>query len=443
MSLERLPDNATTYHLVAFDADGAERSEDGRKYTTQLKAALAAHPTDVFVLSHGWQGDIPAARDQYTRWITAMLQRTDQIDRLSQRPRGFKPVLIGLHWPSKAWGDEELVPAAYAIEPSASDAPTVRDRSVADLTELFVGRLDSSQRVHSAVAAIVSETMTNAAPRRLPDHIRAAYQAIDAELSAHDEDPNEDRGPFDADEMYQACRRTQVASFGGTSLGGLLAPLRMMTFWHMKRRAKRFGETGAAAVLGLVRQAAPGSAVHVMGHSFGCIVASAALSTSARDDRDAVASLILLQGAMSLWSFCEEIPFAFNRSGAFRRIPANRLVSGTTLVTTSVHDRAVGTFYPIGAGARRQLEYAPGPERQLPKYGAIGAWGARGPGLQTVDTQIGEWPTAPHDLRGTWVNLDASAAIATGTGVSGAHNDICHEDLADLIWDVVDCGCGT
>ena len=36
-------------------------------------------------------------------------------------------------------------------------------------------------------------------------------------------------------EHVPACLIDDLASYGSTSLGGLLAPLRVLTFWHMKR----------------------------------------------------------------------------------------------------------------------------------------------------------------------------------------------------------------
>ena len=38
----------------------------------------------------------------------------------------------------------------------------------------------------------------------------------------------------------------QLLGLATEALGGILAPLRTLTFWHMKRRACRFGESGAA-----------------------------------------------------------------------------------------------------------------------------------------------------------------------------------------------------
>jgi hypothetical protein len=101
------------------------------------------------------------------------------------------------------------------------------------------------------------------------------------------------------------------------------------------------------------------------------------------------------------------------------------------LVTTSVHDRAVGTFYPQGAGARRQVEYAPG---ELPTYGAIGTFGVRGPGLTIVDDDL-HGVDEPYDLRaGTVYNLRADRVIAASAGVMGAHSDIARAPVAHVLW---------
>ena len=65
MALETVPGHDTTYHLVSYDARGHERQEaDGRYSDAVLSAATVSDPTDVFVFSHGWNGDVPAARRQ-------------------------------------------------------------------------------------------------------------------------------------------------------------------------------------------------------------------------------------------------------------------------------------------------------------------------------------------------------------------------------------------
>ena len=63
-------------------------------------------------------------------------------------------------------------------------------------------------------------------------------------------------------------------AFGAGSLGGLLGPLRQLSFWMMKKRARTVGEGGMYQFVSQLQQAAKDTRVHIMGHSFGCIVAS-------------------------------------------------------------------------------------------------------------------------------------------------------------------------
>ena len=129
-------------------------------------------------------------------------------------------------------------------------------------------------------------------------------------------------------------------------------PVRQLSFWAMKHRARQVGETGVHTLLAGLQQAAPGTRYHLMGHSFGCIVVSAAIAgpitqgaITSRLPRP-VNSLFLAQGALSLWSFAERLPFPPNPPGYFRPIDlAPALVSGPIVATRSHYDRAVGTFF--------------------------------------------------------------------------------------------------
>jgi pimeloyl-ACP methyl ester carboxylesterase len=201
----------------------------------------------------------------------------------------------------------------------------------------------------------------------------------------------------------------------------------------MKRRACRFGETGASELLGQLQTAAPDARFHVMGHSFGCIAASAAITgpPGSSGPRRKVDTLVLVQGAMSLWSFCTGIPSRSERDGYFRRLIGDELVRGPTIVTTSTHDRAVRVFYPLGAGARGDVAFD---DTGLPVYGGIGTFGVRGSGIEIEDEQLNR-VDEDFELRpGVVYNLDANAVIATSAGISGAHSDICHPEVARAVW---------
>ncbi len=73
MSLRTVPGTGQQYHLICFDKRGAEVPDaDGSSASGLALAALAdpaAGVTDVFIISHGWQGDLADAIRQYDSWI--------------------------------------------------------------------------------------------------------------------------------------------------------------------------------------------------------------------------------------------------------------------------------------------------------------------------------------------------------------------------------------
>ncbi len=82
---------------------------DGRMSQRVAEALEDESVTDVFRLSHGWRGDVPAARTQYSRWIGAMAACTSDINRIKSETPGLPSTSsIGLHWPSEPWGDDTL-----------------------------------------------------------------------------------------------------------------------------------------------------------------------------------------------------------------------------------------------------------------------------------------------------------------------------------------------
>ena len=77
MPWHKIPNTDTCYALVCFDEDGAERSDDrdalGRRFSEKVIEQVRANPpTDIFMFSHGWKGDVHAAVGQYDKWIGAL-----------------------------------------------------------------------------------------------------------------------------------------------------------------------------------------------------------------------------------------------------------------------------------------------------------------------------------------------------------------------------------
>jgi hypothetical protein len=184
----------------------------------------------------------------------------------------------------------------------------------------------------------------------------------------------------------------------------------------------------------LIRHAAPEVRFHLIGHSFGCIVCSGAIAGPGAGVglTRPVHSLTLLQGALSLWSYAEAIPFAPGGPGYFRRLVAERRVAGPIVTTQSVHDSAVGTWYPRASRALGQVDFAV----RYPKYGGVGAFGIRGVG-DTTDLTLGA-TDARYALGGGKIfNFDASGVVRTGGWPSGAHSDLHHEELGHAVWSAI------
>jgi hypothetical protein len=229
MGLHPIPNSRLRYRLIAYDANGAERPEAGGNFSQALISEIAAQSTtDVFFFSHGWKGDVPAAVDQYNRWIGALANSADLAKAPSVFPN-FRPLFIGLHWPSLPWGDDEAGPDGSFAAP-ISISPD-------QLLASYIDRLGDRPEIRAPLQTIFSEARRNMAPDRLPDSVRDAYlalnDALDLGSGGVSAPPDADREPFNPDETYEAASK-DGADFGDFNFGGLLGPLRQLSYWTMK-----------------------------------------------------------------------------------------------------------------------------------------------------------------------------------------------------------------
>ncbi len=283
MPIEEVSGTGLSCHLVTFDAGGRERVEpDGELASHRALTVLAGEPvTDVFLFSHGWQGDVPAARMQYDAWIRAMADCKADVERMDEARGGaFRPLLIGLHWPSLPFGDEELSGGGAASFAAPAGAAAVEVEAMVDA---YAARIADTPAAREALRVIIERAIDDVAPDELPREVADACTLLDRESgmgsAGEGAQPGADREPFDPERVYRAVQEEEAVSFGSIGLGGLLALPRTLSFWKMKDRARRFGEGEGHTLLNdLQRAAQPSLRFHVMGHSFGCIVASAMLA---------------------------------------------------------------------------------------------------------------------------------------------------------------------
>src|SRR2546423_867293 len=95
------PATGTAYNLIAFDAGGAERRDDPDGLMSEVVLGLLRDPanavTDVFLLSHGWQGDVTAAQNQYDRWVASMAQSAADVRSMKALRPNFNALIVGVH----------------------------------------------------------------------------------------------------------------------------------------------------------------------------------------------------------------------------------------------------------------------------------------------------------------------------------------------------------
>lgn len=441
------------YHLLAFDAAGRERREpDGSLGSDRLlERVRTGQVTDVFIASHGWMGDVPAAVGQYDRWFSRVARQPADRAALVARVGAFSPLVVGLHWPSLPWGDERL-PAAGGLlggDPSALEGDEFDQEDQLDveqLVDLYATRIADTPAARRALRVVLGARPD--AGDLLPPEVARAYEQLFTEAGpdagALTSAPGDDQEGFDPRLIIEQALDETDAPAGPGLLGGdarrwspleaLRMPLRQLSFWAMKKRGRLFGEGAAHDLVRRAQLAAPALRVHLMGHSFGCIVVTGAVAGSPGGAGlvRPVQTLYLVQGALSLWSFASDIPQAPGLTGYYRRVLDDRLVSGAVVTTRSRHDTALRVFYPRGAALARQLLL----DESYPAYGGLGAYGARGVAdardSPVLPTTL-EYGFAPESL---W-NLDASEVITSGGGPAGAHNDIDHDQLAHVLWQAV------
>jgi len=435
MPLLTTPKTQKPYMLIAFDSKGDERSDDpdgsGHPLSYRLLSDFGAlPPTDVFVFCHGWKGDMPAAIDQYNRWIDAMTALTTDSGRMGAN---FRPLWLGVHWPSQPWGDEELNgPKSFAV--SSSDRSNQTDLKVSYLNRLD---LTDSPDAQTCLNTIFEAQRDQAAAQSLPADVVAAYnhlfELMEFSLGGAGAQPGSDSAPFDPQVAFEAMNKPGVA-FGGPGLGEkLLGPLRILSFWNMKRRARLVGENGVHQLIAKIQTAAPQCSVHAMGHSFGTIVASSLCGKEGSWLPRPVDSLALLQSAVSLWSYADNIQ-GTGGPGYYHPMYRKPAIRGPIITTQSTFDRAVAGLYKAAVGlALTSPDF--GLDINRVYWGAIGQYGIQG----VPDAQSGKLLDANAEYsfeNGRIYNLDSSEYICKGEGAAGAHSDIDGPEVAHALWQV-------
>lgn len=427
-----------TCKVICLNADGDELDEkDGSKISESIFEALKASKDnpldDLFIISHGWMGDADGAVEQYTKWIEAM-----HASRLTQRHLPFnanrhRAGVIGIHWPSRPVGNEVFPESDVnevgfeGLEVLPPSTKLVVDKFIESCSNSIV----DSKEAREAYALLAAEADKEISDEDIGleanwiDGIKSATKTIIDEI---DKAKKKAEQQFRASTVSSLTRASELiaaaskSSEGQASRDGLVAKVaNLLSFYQMKERADLVGRKCAKILDKIAAELPAHTRVHLMGHSFGCIVVSSMLTNSTFSNRK-LSSLALVQGALSLWSYSEAFT-GMDGPGKYRAILSK--VSGPIITTTSVKDTAVGMNYPAAVSSLDPERYET--QHVYKSYGGLGSFGARGYGITSCDLLI-QPVTHLYDFKsGVVYNICADTVI-------GDHCDIARPEVANAVW---------
>lgn len=423
-----------------FDADGRLRSARG--FAAEVAAAGV---TDLFVVSHGWNTSARAARELYDRMFPLITSAATGVAGLEKI--GFASVF----WPS-LWFPETSASgtapagstqAAGGVEDLRSGTDALSGARIAE--SLAAGFEDpAQQKTVVALGQLLDDAEAAARTGASDEDLKgrfAEFHTLLRSLAPPVPEP-EDAGErallttTDPTRAYLALAeefgsapaggaQQGIGDWFGKALGGAKDALRVFSYTTMKARAGVVGRNGLGPALAGLR----GVRVHLVGHSFGARLVSFALAGVGPAKDSPVASLTLLQGAFSHWSFSHAKDNPFGAAGALRGV-ADR-VRGPLVATFSSHDFAVGRWYPKASFLARQDESAD----------TAGRWGGMGAdGFQAVTPADDRTMHPDGGIRygfrpGTFYRVNAGTVINNRADdtFAGAHSDIRKPAVAQLI----------
>lgn len=353
------------YYELEFSKQGVA---DQGGYDELLAEVAKDRPIEVVVLAHGWNNDLKEARELFEELIARVRHVVDASPppQLGDRHLAF----LGVLWPSKRFAERALIPGGAA---GAGGAVTNAEL-VAQLDELgdVLDADDAGARLASAKALVSRLDDSAKARNEFVELLRGGVTAVGGGSGGDDDvaeafftlGGNELLGRLKAPILDRAPQsgprggaRGGAASAGyggaasGLSLSGFKAAaqrcMNLTTYYTMKQRAGEIGASRLNPLLKKLRAGAPQLRLHLVGHSFGGRLVTAATLGLPGEPRIEPESLTLLQAAFSHHGFAEN--YRDGHDGYFRAVVSDGMTDGPILVTHSNRDRAVGFAYPIAS----------------------------------------------------------------------------------------------
>lgn len=379
------------YFEIQFNKEG--QVHDSSEVQQLLDFLNQEVVTDLIIISHGWNTDINDARRLYNNFFNPMRQIINEERVAGVGVRKF--AILAVLWPSKKFAEQNLIPGG------AASADSLVSNAVEEQLAILQDLLAQTE------AANIFEQL-NALVPQLEDSPSARVEFVNLVRSllnpetADEEDASADFFQLDGGDIMQRLSRPIMpqpenfgeeeggaagigdftpASEGGAvgflNFGGFIAAagnlLNFATYYEMKQRSGYVGLNGLNPILHNIRSQHPDLKLHLVGHSFGGrLVTAAAMGTGSLPSVN-IQTMSLLQAAFSHYGFADN--FDGNRDGFFRQVIEKQTVFGSILITHTTNDKAVGLAYPIASALVQDDAAGLGDEND--RFGGIGRNGAQ------------------------------------------------------------------
>ena len=397
---------------------------------------------DLVVLAHGWKNTKQDATNLYsTLWnnVCAALA-TKQPQRIA---------VCGIIWPAKAYRTDfdqaALMDAGGGTTLAASGGVPTRDLSDAE----FEAVLNDFRDVFGAAAEDTLAKARSAAEKGFNDsRSRALFQSATATAASNPASPDRelaaDAQPFANAGNAQIVLTGLVAppvmrtrpDLGATQGLGDVAKelfngtraavarfLNQLTYFEMKKRAGIVGATLGGHVLPAL---APRHKVrlHMVGHSFGARLVTAAANSLPQPIGLDFFSLTLLQGAFSHNALATAVTPGV--PGAFANVVGRP--RGPISITHTHNDQACTLWYALASRLSRSTAEAIGDASDM--FGAMGANGAQKLDAAVLAPDNTGAPFAPAAGK---VNGFLADSYIVKTAASDAHNNVTNPTVGRLV----------
>lgn len=432
-------DRATfPYYIIPFDKEGRCEGPETQRHLLEN----ASQHTDIYLFSHGWNNDWKAATERYEHFINGFMKMRRDHD--LPVPAGYKPLLVGVFWPSTAFVKESEQALEIAAEGVVNNSEVAEERT----TVREVAETLPDEKVERFYELTQRERLDQAEARELAEIVQPLFRSgadelgdetapsVDELVRVWQETARAEEEALDLDDFG-----TEGADGGGDveAAGGIgdffksIVPrklIRTFTVYQMKDRAGTVGTRGVGRMLAelLKRTKQTEARIHLIGHSYGGKVVLSALCSPEALQQRKVHSMLLLQPAVSHLCFAEKVPRT-QWAGGYRQ--ALDRVERPILTTFSDHDFPLTKTFHLALVREDDLgEMKIGAGGDPPsRYAALGGFGPRDAGEKLIDIQ-----NRPQSYP-----LDPGVRIygLNGTRTIGGHGDISNESTWWALYNLV------